>query len=635
MRISHSLKGKKISKQVEGSDSSFIMTNRTGAFMLFSELPYTKYNGFFCNDRWSMYKVVSNLIPSEEPVEEVINQFCQVRRKRKNLTESFFMPRNHDSFVYQLDREQEVIIDLDMRQIYDYDEWGRAYDIEKVRDTILVRFTKHVGDQKKYEAYLAIRSDSGQFDMINEWIKEGYEYERQRKDSHHEWYVYRALSIIGKNFVFSFSLDREKALKEADFVFANINGLKAREEQYYDVMLGSPSSEQDFALACAQYSLDSLLCTVDGRTGIYAGLPWFFQFWTRDETISLGSMILSNKLSLVKRVLFDHLRALLPDGRLPNRKPDAKLGNADGVGWLFRRLSDFLRHLDMRDDMKIYLSLPELYVIKEKLEKSISQLFNTYAVDGLIWNKELETWMDTHIGGQDARSGVRIEIQALTLCMFDFWIKLSEILKMPNVAKSQRDSLKKKIRQEFFKDGRLADGIDDMTQRPNVFLTYYIYPKLFSKAEWKRIFDSALDKLWLGWGGISTIEKDHPLFRDTHTGTDNMSYHRGDSWFWINNLAALCMHQVDSKYYQEKIDRIVSASTNEILYSGAIGHHAEISSASRLESRGCFSQAWSSAMLIELIHVIRKNKKRNMERNKERKEERDNGRNKEADLVVV
>jgi glycogen debranching enzyme len=36
---------------------------------------------------------------------------------------------------------------------------------------------------------------------------------------------------------------------------------------------------------------------------------------------------------------------------------------------------------------------------------------------------------------------------------------------------------------------------------------------------------------------------------------------------------------------------------------GAVGCHGEVSSAEKLESKGCLNQAWSSAMYIELLTI--------------------------------
>ena len=117
-------------------------------------------------------------------------------------------------------------------------------------------------------------------------------------------------------------------------------------------------------------------------------------------------------------------------------------------------------------------------------------------------------------------------------------------------------------------------------------------------------FENSLKSLWLGWGGLSTIDINNKLFTDDHTGEINKSYHRGDSWFWLNNLAAIELNKINPKKFQNQIQKIISASTEDILWKGCIGCASELSSAKELKSQGCFNQAWSDAMYIEMVEEI-------------------------------
>jgi glycogen debranching enzyme len=150
----------------------------------------------------------------------------------------------------------------------------------------------------------------------------------------------------------------------------------------------------------------------------------------------------------------------------------------------------------------------------------------------------------------------------------------------------------------------LADGAEDDAIRPNVFIAAYAYPELLSKKEWIACFDQILPRLWLDWGGISTIDVSHPFFVANHTGENSKSYHSGDSWFWLNNLAALVLFAFDKKKYKNYIQHVLKASTQEILYEGVVGHHAELSGASEFKPAGSLVQAWSAAMYVELIEEL-------------------------------
>lgn len=111
--------------------------------------------------------------------------------------------------------------------------------------------------------------------------------------------------------------------------------------------------------------------------------------------------------------------------------------------------------------------------------------------------------------------------------------------------------------------------------------------------------------MWLNWGGLATIDKNHYLFQKKHTGANDLSYHRGDSWYWLNNLAAIVMYRVNKIKYRSKINKILEASVNDLLWMGAVGCSSEISSAEKQTSDGCLNQAWSNAMLIELLDEVK------------------------------
>ena len=207
--------------------------------------------------------------------------------------------------------------------------------------------------------------------------------------------------------------------------------------------------------------------------------------------------------------------------------------------------------------------------------------------DEFFINKSNETWMD-HL----SREGICVEWQAFKLL----------ILSM--LDKKKENSFKPKVHKALWNSLYLKDRENDPTLRPNLFIAYYIYPDLLRKDEWLACFDYAIKKLWLQWGGLSTIDKTSSYFIPEHTGENSLSYHSGDSWFWINNLAAIAMLRLDKNKYLYHILKILEASSNEILWMGALGHSSELSSASDLKSQGCLMQAWSAAMFIELVSEL-------------------------------
>jgi glycogen debranching enzyme len=240
-----------------------------------------------------------------------------------------------------------------------------------------------------------------------------------------------------------------------------------------------------------------------------------------------------------------------------------------------------------------------MMLIRRKLTEAVNNLFKSHTVNNFAVNDDQATWMDTLFNG-DGRKGVRIEIQALRIGMYRFMHTLTK----SKVYKDMADKLIAKTKEQFWNGTFLKDGIEDGRARPNVFIAAYLCPELLSKAEWVKCFESILPRLWLEWGGLATLDKNEPGFHPDNTGEDSSSYHHGDSWFWLNNLAALVLYRTDKKKFKRYIDKILGASCDDILFRGFIGCHSEISSASEKKALGCWSQAWSNAMFVELVEEI-------------------------------
>ena len=263
------------------------------------------------------------------------------------------------------------------------------------------------------------------------------------------------------------------------------------------------------------------------------------------------------------------------------------------------RIKEYLKKCNLVINKKENEYHKLIYEIESSLEKSLYGLLKSNTKDGYVVNGKLETWMDTEFEN-DNREGIRIEIQALILNMYKLMFELAQNQKY----KILESMLKQKVRNKFWNGKILADGLDDFTIRPNIFIAAYVYPELLTNNEWGICFDNALKSLWLEWGGLSTIDKNNPLFTDTSTGEDIKSYHRGDSWFWINNLSAIVLNKINKNKFNKQIKKIIEASTEEILWKGCIGCHSELSSAKELRSEGTFNQAWSCAMFIEMVDEV-------------------------------
>jgi glycogen debranching enzyme len=577
------------------------LSSKKGGYFVLGSSAFSQYQGLFhfLPEEWELYKTVDNIYPagvSDSPSIVMRDGFFE--RHTEHIMERFWITGKN--LVYELHGATEVTLDLDFRRIHDYDDRGRIYSIYKEKDNLIVEYKKYSDNDLKnlVETKFLVINGVASFNPVNEWIKKNYDYDLSR-GAKSELYIYKALSFIPTDVrtVFGFGSTKNEAINNASKkVNINISSLM-----------------QDTELSAA--ALNNLLVEFEHQkkevTGIFAGYPWFYQFWGRDETIALIGLIANKHHDAAKKIIMRLVNNLDENGVLYNRWPKSDLKSADATCWLFKRIHQLIIESDKENRFIKLFSKKDLRLIYDKLCR-YTDYSKSLMRDDLIINNNLETWMDTSDReGTDVRAGARIEIQALHISLYAIGEDLTAMLKENNPEFTiLKNKLKDKTREIFFSDGILCDGyVDgylDKTLRPNVFLAYYVCPNLFSHEEWKIIFNRTISACFLEWGGFTTIDKNHYLFRNTYTGINNESYHRGDSWFFINNIAATCMLHLDKHYFHEYIKKIRRASVTEMMHMGFMGQCAELSSAKELCSRGCLAQAWSAGTLIELLHEYHK-----------------------------
>ncbi len=651
MKIQHSFGKISVEKNAD-EDAAFMLTNRNGSYAFMRQSPSSRYEGIFLFDDMRMYRLIENIsILGSNSLKKIKNSFYCIEREWGNAAEKFFFPGNFSSLIYELNAEKEIDIFLDCKDSYDNREFGRYYDIFEEDNCIVARFTKRTDNREdltsgmeQYVLYLAIKFQGLNYKKIEKWEKRDYAFDEKRNSKPYSRYVLHALRAKGKNFVFSMAKEKGKALEEADYILKNLDAIKENEKKSFnEAFLANKkinkiieskkiSSEVKLAYVSAINSLGSLSVNSE-NLGILAGLPWFYQFWSRDEAISLKALGSINR-HLSKKIILRSLDEIQGDGRLPKLYcADDKTTNADAIGWLFSRAFDFYGNAKsnigiLEQLKKSILSIKSRKIRNEKIialinriekalkskemenscllskkeigiRQSIDGMEKNYAKDGLIFNNSKETWMDTAFNS-DGRSGFNIEMQALMLMMYKNAFEITKDAKYKN----SENILKKNVLEKFRDGSILADNLSGKAIRPNVFIAHYIYPQLLQNKEWEKCFENALKALWLDFGGISTIDRKSPLFTPAHTGEYEKSYHNGDSWFWINSMAAISLLKINKNKFKSNIAKILSASTQEILWKGVIGAHSELSSAEKLTSEGCLNQAWSNAMFVELIHEV-------------------------------
>jgi glycogen debranching enzyme len=552
--------------------------NKNGGYLAFPEEAKSMYHGVFFFNGQSLCKTVEEiqLTKKKELLEE--KQFLShaTRTWEKGTEETFWYYKN--TVLYQKTDNSEIELILDGKQSYDVREFGRYYTSWEENEKIIVHFQKK-NDAKEslgpeYEWYMVLDLFGTTYSYTRSWIPKVYLTDKKREGTQKKRYRYSLLKTSAQKIKISFGIKRSLAFQESEKPFQRKKWKK----------------EQPTCFDIAKNALENLTSTLHGETGILAGHPWFFQYWTRDEGMSTKGLWLIGEEKKAKYILLNAIKNIDKNGRIPNRIPESDLECADGVGWIFFRLKELF-------EMK-KLTGAEIQTVKKYLSLSLKRIESCLMEKGLVWNRPLETWMDTGFN-TDKREGKRIEIQALTLQMYRLLHAMSEDDKVQQKA----FFLKKNIQNTFWNGQYLQDGSEDSTIRPNIFLAFYIAPDLLTKKQWRQCFDIAIQHLWLPWGGFSSIDKSSSLFSPYHTGQNNKSYHRGDSWYFVNNIAAIALLQVHKKYIPY-IKKIYEASKKDLLSLGAKGCCSELSSANKQHSEGCFQQAWSNATFIELLFSL-------------------------------
>jgi glycogen debranching enzyme len=551
MKVTHFLTPqKKYQKEVDSV--GFLLSNNLGDYLWMNESVISRYEGWFCRVNEKMLRVIETIeVEGGGKVLEIQNFFNHIERKRENVDEIFYLSQDGHNFTYELNERKSINIFFDFRESYSSSH-TKEYRFKKENDFLIIEFNPHF--------YLVVKSEEGS--NVKEIVNRNYAYDEKRNSFPYNRDVYKGISLTGKKFIFAVGESKKEAINELKKITLK-NVLK--EESSIDFL-------------CGKNALSNLLITKE--KGIYAGLPWFFHFWQRDEAICLKSIIDINP-ELGKEIFFKLLKNGLKRG-------PGGVKNIDSVGWTIKRLDDILPFLNETEKEKT----------KREIKRILEEILWSFTENNLFVSKAHETWMDSL-----ERDGARIELQAMKINMYKALGSL--VVKEKEFYKKMENEMKSEVKKIFFDGKNLYDGYYpkskklDKVIRPNIFIAAYIYPELLSKKEWITCIDNALEKLWLDWGGVSTLDKENENFSEYYTGENSKSYHQGDSWFYLNNLIAVILYRLDSKKYNSYIKKIIEASKEELLYRGVVGCHGEVSSAKELRSEGCVNQAWSSAMYLE------------------------------------
>ncbi len=370
----------------------------------------------------------------------------------------------------------------------------------------------------------------------------------------------------------------------------------------------------DKALYWAKISMDALIMNQRGK-GIFAGLPWFDNYWGRDSFIALpGATLVTGNFKDAKEILksFAAWQDTNPNstnyGRIPNLVTTNSISynTADGTPRFVSALYAYINYSgDTAFAREMYL------VVKRSIEGTIK-----YHMDSLYFltHGDAETWMDAvgPDGPWSPRGNRAVDIQTLWWSQLQTGYEIAYALG-DKESKDLWDSISYKIGDNFrkyfvdtttglFFDHLNADGTPDKQLRPNQLFAFKVL------AGDERLLTAVTNKL-VYQHGIASLSQDDENFHPYHHYEPNYvqdaAYHNGIVWQW---LAGRWIDAVAGYHTSDFAFQVTDNMVHQILERGAVGTISELIDAAPRQGEkeprlsGAYSQAWSIAEFIRAFY---------------------------------
>ena len=418
-----------------------------------------------------------------------------------------------------------------------------------------------------------------------------------------------------KGFVLTYGTEEECRALYDEFIANGENLIKERKDRINSLVTEyNPTSsnlpELDKALGWITITMDELITEQQGN-GIYAGLPWFNEYWGRDMFISFpGACLVTGQFEVAKQILKDFIQLQDTDpasetyGRIPNR------ANLEGI--LYNTTDGTPRLVIQALELAKYSGDTEfLHEIYPAIKMSIDASIKNYTDEkGYLTHADADTWMDVKRNGipGSPRGNRANDIQALWHAQL---LAGSEIAAMMDdmgsaeewsglavhlASNFERDFCNKA--ESYIYDHLNTDGSADIQFRPNQLYCF----DLIGDEEFKQqVTRRTWEELVYPWGVASLAQWDkqfHPQHENWNYYHKDDAYHNGTIWLWNNGIAMQRMieyGQVDTAW------ELFKNMNRQALHEGAVGSLAENADAHPREGKswvkrsGTFLQAWSNA----------------------------------------
>lgn len=422
-------------------------------------------------------------------------------------------------------------------------------------------------------------------------------------------------SSSGDGFIICFGNEQEILNRIAAFRKEGKRWEKERHQRMNDIIrkfnpLRSNLDSLDKSLSWLLLTTDQLVTEQQGK-GIYAGLPWFNEYWGRDMFISMpGATLISGQFEVTRDILrdfsyFQDTVASSPTlGRIPNR------ANLEGI--LYNTTDGTPRFVSQIEEYVKYSGdtafIREIY---PAIALSIDAALKNYTDEsGYLRHADADTWMDVKRNGipGSPRGNRANDIQALWAHQLQAGIYFAAYMKDDLHTKAWKETLLRLHRnfsndyvfkeQNIIADHLNEDGSADLQFRPNQLYTYeLINDDSIKLALTRRIWE----ELVYPWGVASLSQTDdqfHPYHENWHYYHKDDAYHNGTVWLWNNGHAMQRMIELDQ---QDTAWKLFNNMNRQALVEGAVGSLSENADAhprsgeNWAKRSGTFLQAWSNA----------------------------------------
>lgn len=379
--------------------------------------------------------------------------------------------------------------------------------------------------------------------------------------------------------------------------------------------------EFDRAVRWAKVSLDALIMNQQGK-GIFAGLPWFNNYWGRDTFISLpGATLVTGNYAEAREILLSFGRFQLRDpaeardGRIPNRVMPGEIiyNTADGTPWFILAAWDYYRYSG--DESFAAEMLPVAgYAVTAALAHTVDSL-------GFFTHADADTWMDA-VGPQgpwSPRGNRAVEIQVLWYAALQRTAEVADKhgeIELARTCRAAAERLRRQFAALYWDaqhrrlfDHLNVDGSPDLQLRPNqIFAVAVPAAPLLALEQAALVTAEVVQQLTYPYGVASLSQHDnnfHPYHHYAPYYVQDAAYHNGIVWTWLSGPVntALCRFGRQDLAFQ-----LLQSAGEQILTRGCRGTQSELLDALARPGEnfprlsGTVSQAWNLAEFLRNLY---------------------------------